>query len=491
MTLRAQLTTAALLGTAQQPLDLPLTGTVLDALLAQIGSSEPPQRLLDAAALIVPYERSGAKPVAALTTPKVAEEDSRPRCSTVAAGHLVSLLADRRALLPEWLSALAEAGQRPPEEAVPLLLDVAAGDRTIREAVLRACGSLASWLAPFREEWEWVTAPAVDASVWETGTTDERITLLMQLRPTDPERCRELVESSWPTESAENKRRFVDAFATGLSVADEPFLELVLDDRSIVARRGAAELLASLAESRLVERMKARLAGRIRVTRTGLLGRKTTLELDPFTELDAAMTRDGVEKKPSTASGLGERAWWTVQAISAVPPDYWCELFRLKPQDLLEAAQNSDWQQVLAAGWHRAAVRHRSAEWLEAFTSFEPEPGEAVLAIFRVMPDAARERVMLRLLRDDAKKWLPNVPAYCPHAWSAKFTEEFVDRVERNLSKDLADPLIWHIRSLLRAASVCASPMARWPEDSETFAEFTDTLVFRRNMRNAILSPRK
>jgi hypothetical protein len=477
MTLRGPLTTAMLMGTGQQSLELPASGAEVDGLIAKLKDREAPQRLLDSAALIVSYERAGAMPARAAQAPAPAEEDARPRCSPAAAAMLVSLLEDRRALLREWLSLSAEKGVRPPEEMSPALLDAATSDRSVRETVVRACGPLAAWLARFREEWSWVGRSEVDESVWETGTFEERVAMLSQLRAADPGRCAAMVEAVWATEPADHRRKFVEAFATGLTLADEAFLERALDDRNIVVRRAAAELLASISGSQLVERMKARVSGRVRTVRVGLL-RKTALDVEPFDAVDAAMLRDGIEKKAPAGAGLGERAWWTMQAIAAVPPAFWCEQFRMKCGELIEAATQGQWEALLCEAWRRAAIRYRAADWLEALA-------DGNVLVFGALPNDARERCMRRLLKEDVKKWIAAVPNLCVHAWSATFTEYFVDLVERNLPT-VGDPLMWQIRTVLREAGMLAWPMVRCPEEVEVFKEFADTVAFRRRMREAI-----
>src|SRR5579872_2627451 len=113
MTLRGQLTTVALLGTAQQTFEVPPGETPLDRLLAKLQPREMPGRFLDSAALVVLYEVAGARPGKALPPPAPCRPDPRPPCSAAAASHLAAILADQRHLLPEWLSLAAQAGQRP------------------------------------------------------------------------------------------------------------------------------------------------------------------------------------------------------------------------------------------------------------------------------------------------------------------------------------------------------------------------------------------
>jgi hypothetical protein len=471
MTLREQLISAALLGTGQQPFGPIHTGGPLDRLLPQLKD-----RLFESAALILAYERAGAMAKRAAQTPAAAADDPRPRCTPVAASYLTSVLADRLTLIPEWLSLAAAAGQRPPEELVPRLLGAATIDPGLREAVVEACGPLGVWLSAYKPAWSSVTAAsAADESAWETGTTEDRVSALARLRRSDPARARELLQASWASESIDNKSRFLGALATGRSAEDESFLETVLDDRSVVVRRAAVEHLAALPGSKLVKRMKQRLEGRIRVVRTGLL-RKQTLEVDPIAALDPAMLRDAIDKKPPSGAGLGERAWWTMQTVAAIPPSYWCEQFKLTPADLVEAAKRGQWSELLIQAWRTATIRNADVDWLEVLGAGDLEPDVAAKALLLAMPPAARERVMLRLLKRDSS-WLHVLAAYCPHDWSVEFTAEIIEIIDR--SRIPPPPITQYV-----------STDARWPEDSALFANYSEAVGFRARMRDAFTTPR-
>jgi hypothetical protein len=214
MTLRTQLTTAALLGTAQQAFQPSTSGTPLHELLPRLRDGDGAQRFLDAAALIVNYERAGAMPVQTPPALAPADHDPRPLCTPVTAEHLAGTMSNYREQLPEWLRLAASAGVRPPEELVVGLLQLATSDVSIREAVISAAGPLAAWLAQFLDNWSWITAASLDESIWETGSADQRLAFFAQIRRSAPARSRELLQACWQAEPLETKRRFVEACST-------------------------------------------------------------------------------------------------------------------------------------------------------------------------------------------------------------------------------------------------------------------------------------
>jgi hypothetical protein len=466
MTLRQHLTSVALLGGCQSP---QFEASPLDKLLEQLTNREPARRLLDTIALVVCYEEAGIKPLQASPVVQPVVADSRSVISPTAAGHLATLLSDRRPLLSEWLSPLLQSGMRLPAETIPALLDIATTDRTLRSAVREVAGPLGPWLAQFRPDWAWLHLSELNESDWESGTVDQRLELLRHLRSSNPARATQLASSTWASESIDMKRQILQAFTVGRSLADEEFLEAALDDHSIVVRRLAADQLASIPGSKLIQRMSERLAGRLSLTQV--------LNVAPFEDIDNAMLLDGIEKKPS-GTALGERAWWTMQALAAVPPGKWVKHFSLMPDDLIEAAKVGQWSSLLLEGWRAAAIRHRDETWLQALAGQSATVAEAS-AIFLALSDNARETTMTQLWQKDAKAWLSVVPAYCHHQWSREFTEAFLAMVEKNLPKDQLKPL-------LRAASSLAAPDAAQFSEDEPFAEFSGTISFRRAMREAL-----
>ena len=488
--LRDQLRTAALLG-ANTPLQP--EGSPLDDCLPALAQREAPQHTLDAIALVTVYEAAGRLPLPASVPPPPCPQAPIPLCSAMAAGHLSELLKDSRGLMPEWLAIAAETGVRPPGEWVPALLDAATRNRTLRESVALAVGSLGVWLAPFREEWVWVKATAsreatpLDEASWETGTLSERLFLLSQLRVTSPSRARQFVERTWGTESADTRRQLLECFATSLSLDDEDFLEACLDDRSVVVRRASAELLSSLSGSRLGQRMSARLTGRIRIHRTGLL-RKRTLDLTLIEDLAPALARDCIERKPPTGSKLGERAWWTSQILACLHPSKWVQELDLSPEQLIDAAGNGEWRDLILDAWRVAAVRYQATDWLVALSSSSEPATSATTAIFRSLPLQDRERCMLRLVEKDPEIWAFHVPMLCPHAWSDDFTRAVWKLIHVVLTKLTADQLLYQGKSLLRASALLASPdVVATPQD-DFFTDCAGILHYRRHMRQALRS---
>jgi hypothetical protein len=375
-----ELLTAAYLGTDRHPPHLPAGDDSLSELTARLDGSHPDHLLLQAAALCHHYRQLGKlpeKPAVAVTVP--CEADEQARCSIVAATRLGTLLAgDYKDLIPEWLALAAARQKRVPEELLPELLNWGEGHPEQIDLLLAVIGRRGRWLAQ-QGAWPEKVAPAVAAGsvapeaieeAWLTGQKKFRLRLLGRLRSSDPARSLTLLAFTWSQESAEERTAFLEAFTSGLSMADEPFLEGALDDRSKEVRKTAAHLLAGLPESRLVKRQVERAGKFIKLVPGGFL-RKIQFEISLPAACDKEMQRDGVEMKHPVKS-FGEKAQWMFQILAAIPPARWCKLWGKNPTELLEAAENGEWKELLHESWMAALMLHPDRDWIKAILDFYP-----------------------------------------------------------------------------------------------------------------------
>ncbi|KWT57545.1 hypothetical protein ADL21_34110 [Streptomyces albus subsp. albus] len=389
------LVSAALLGTERRT--PPVTG--------RAGRSAA-GALLDAAAVSTVRRRAALRPAPARERPVPAPSDPRPPLPPAARRRLGLLLADRNGtggghrrgtapdlteLLPQWLTAAAEYGYRAPEALLPALLDAARARTDLRAAALAFAGPRALWLARLNDEWKFAlrgagsTAalpgpddPEAVRALWEEGLFAERVSLLASLRRRDPAAGRALLARTWSTERAEDRLMFLDSLREGLTVADEPFLEQALSDRSRNVRGTAAELLSALPGTALAGRMADRARACVKLARIeggedSFAGHSSdtgdtsawTLVVEAPRECDAAMQRDGVVLRPPT--GRGQRAWWLGQLLEAAPLDCWSRwLGGREPAAIVALPVADGWRTELHDAWCRAAVRQRDVAWTRA-----------------------------------------------------------------------------------------------------------------------------
>ncbi|MCG0067509.1 MULTISPECIES: DUF5691 domain-containing protein [Streptomyces] len=448
-----------------------------------------PVALLDAAAVATVRRRAGLRPARAARRPERAPADPRPPLPAAAARRLATLLADRSGggsggrrgsspdlmeLLPQWLAAANAHGYAAPPQALPALLDAARGRTDLRPAALAFAGPRALWLARLNPDWRFAlrAAPGGGATLpdpedaeavrrlWREGLFAERAALLGALRARTPGWGRELLASTWATERAEDRLMFLDSLRTGLSEADEPFLEQALGDRSRNVRATAAELLSALPGSALAARMAVRATACVALDRTG---DAPAIVVEAPLECDPGMERDGVVATPP--AGRGERSWWLGQLVEAAPLGTWRGRLGGRTAEEIVALPVADgWQGELHAAWCRAAVRQRDAAWSRALlgSPSAPEaggPGAVSLAerakLLAALDPAERAAWVAGFIATHGLSEAFQLLGVCAVPWAPALGQAVVDAL--NIARD-AGSYPWSFSGVMGLAERCLDP---------------------------------
>ena len=252
------LTRAAITGTSRET--PPASGLPTDDLLR--GAEKSPEReLLLRAGMRAVYRAAGRRAETGARALGPAPEEALPACSAKAAELLRRLFAGRRGdILREALERLRLAGLRLPDTLLPTALGLQ--EKGLRPFVVAVLGERGYWLAGQNPNWGWAVAKegleADDQTVWQEGVLPQRLEALRHVRYLDAEEGRRWVEEVWTAEKAEARKAMAEALETGLSTADEPFLERALHDRSVRVCEAVAALLARIPGSAYAERVAAR-----------------------------------------------------------------------------------------------------------------------------------------------------------------------------------------------------------------------------------------
>lgn len=475
---------AALVGTARRPVP-PLPDLGPAGVSPRAVAAPREEVLLDAAALGGAALRAGRR-LDRTEPPDAAPDDRRP----VAPRRAVQLLelvltqppagaAQRTGLLAHWLRAADDAGCRVPHALLPTLLELATGTRELRRPVAAVVDERGQWLAGLRPDWSWVPEAAAGAEArtasrgagavpdledWARLPSADRVSVLAAVRAHHPAEGRELVTSTWATDSARDRRAHLEVLRIGLGPDDEALLEAALDDRAGTVREAAAELLDALPTSARAARMAERLRPLVR--RTGMLGRAVEVLLPD--EPDPAGVRDGLGKPPPRRSARG---WWLEQLCAGAPLEVWPELTGVDP--LLAVKRLTDAQAADALGGIRRAARlRRDPEWAAALLERGWDP-----ALVPALPRERRERVVLR--RVDATSERPHEIAAVVGAvdppWSADFSVALVSRLR---ASKLGSAMVVATMPLLVAGlhPAALDPLERWLESTGADQTLTTNL---------------
>lgn len=444
-----QLATTAMLGVDRAP-----------------GEIRSPEKLLAHAAVLGAQARAGYRPRRAAGHVPECPAETVPVAGPAAMATLLRLLADPDPrLIDEWAQSAQARGRRVAEHAVPLLLDWWHRHADRRHAIPAVCGRRAQWLASLNPAWRKPVfrdqVPDDADEIWQTGKTPERLAVLLAVRKVEPARALALVRSTWADDGADERRRFVEGLADGLTMADEPFLEAALDDKSKVVRRAAAALLARLPGSRFKARMNARAASLIVVeAKKGFFRKAPAIALRPPAEFDKSWERDGLEEHAAT--GAGHRAWWLQQILGAADLAVWTQITGLDPAPLLAAIGEDDYVGAALNAVAHALESQPDAPWAAAVMGRRLQGKKVDPADFAgllgPLPPADRQRLLLEAARhprfDSEDRWL--LLALEDRPWSAEFSKAALKAIsESGPPKNTA----WRLHEPIERISRVVSPL--------------------------------
>lgn len=405
MTPLRELAAQVLLGTERRPLVLPaLSGALADVVEAAC----PPDldaslRALRTAGIASVYADAGWQPPRAeADLPAICPPEPIPLVADPALASALQQIFDSgpTLLCHEALQKLAAKAICLPPPLLPRVLSLGQKNPTLRPALLPVLGQRGLWLARLNPAWSYVsTGPhqAPDMMLWEHGTLEQRKQVLKRLRETDPDGARALLQDGFAQLDARERAALLEPIGTGISHADEDFLEALLGDRSKEVRQLAASLLARVPSSRYQARMAGRMAACLKQERK--LFREVWV-LDAPEQFGAGWKDDGLEQTRTKSESLGERAWWLYQIARALPLAWWPAHTGMSPADLTKWAMGTDWSEALFRAWGEVLMRQPDADWATAFLTHVPIKGllADVFDLLACLPLAEREQHWLRML---------------------------------------------------------------------------------------------
>jgi hypothetical protein len=392
--------------------------------------------------------------------------DERPVAPAPAIGRLRMLLAERDAgLIEEWATLAVSHAVRVDGASAPILLDWWTGQPKRPAAVFAALGQQGDWLASLNPDWAHraprTGVPPDAESRWQLGSNAERITLLTSLRRLDPARALALVASTWETDAAPERQKFLEVLREHASMADEPFLEAALDDRSKIVRRHAATVLLRVPGSRWRQRMTAAARQFISVQSSGLIRKKTAITLSPPEAFDPAWERDGIEPQPP--KGIGPRAWWLRLILTAADLALWTELTGLPPAGVLEALQGDDFAGDAVAALVDAARLAEDPDWCAALARHllrqSPVQIDVIGALLQALGEAEAERLTLEIAAVDSlgtiERWV--AIAAIDRPWSFELSRDLMTMMS-NHTPNLTGGDAWRASQLAEIVSRRVDP---------------------------------
>lgn len=452
--LQQQLFKTALLGSERQTQSPQVSGK-LQAIFqqlypqGQVPSGEAREStLLSAVAVVHQYQSVGSLAGSfSGTLPEPDNKPAMPQIPVAAEVHLRRLLSDKslRELLDSWLFAVAEKGLQIPPAFIPALLEISKHSKAIRPLVSAVVGPRGQWLAQQNSDWKSLLTlagnesdEALDEVIWEEGNTAQRVDYLRKIRAGDTAAALTLLQSVWKQEAAAVRQELLQTLHTGLSLADEEWLESCLDDRSKGVRHTAATLLGGLQDSAFSQRHQLKLGDWLSIQKkSGMLSKlsgKQELIVNLPESWDKTWQRDGIEEKPPR--GTGAKAWWLQQSLALVPPRVWADKWSLPVETILAMLKKHDWAAAMITGWQSALLAYPDPEWITEWLS---KVSHESTELWSALAPEQAENIVLALLKKGGEGNDLSLLNRLLHPWSETFSKQLLPLLITAIRRTLAD----------------------------------------------------
>ena len=470
----------------------------LASLRVALDDRPPAELVLLMAGAAALYDDAGQLPARAPAAewylPALRVADERPVCFPAAARFLERMLNQQHAeLLPELLTLLDAAGQRVADAQLPHALAHGTRIPRFRPLWLPVLGERGRWLAAINPDWRYAAVELDDSrslrAAWERDPAG-RAALALTLRRRDPAAALRLIELTWRGEADAARRELLATLETGLSPADEPFLERALDDRDAQVRHKAVAHLARLPESRLVGRMIAA-AGDILALDDGHL----TPRFPPA--LRESLVRDGVTRPAAGPPSANDRSRLLTQTVGIIPPGHWETRLGATPAEIVAAAGPGRWPRTLLGALSAATARHPDRRWVEAILAHDGLTERHGPLLAQLTADELGARLAATVAAEDTAAVVVLLRRW-PRAWDETAARAVIDFLANETARPRDGRHSPTLRYLMRAfardcppalaghaAAVLAGRPATAPWQT-TAAQFVTTLALRRELHEAI-----
>ncbi len=300
-------------------------------------------------------------------------------------------------LIEHWLEKCEEKNWIVPVDYLVQLLSLGAEKKFkfLQNNIRAVVGKRGQWLAQFNQAWNYVNR-LTEEQIWQEGKSIERLEVLQNIRTTNPDKARELLQSHWNQESAKDKVTFLACFETNLSLADEPFLQSLLDNLNS-SKDGskplnqelkslASRLLLSLPQSQLCQEVGQQL-------QTYFQRKKKLLSLNSNGEINLVLPKKeddffsvvhmhqrlGFDKTSKDDKIYTDTECWLNEIIKYLSPSFWENTFQADIQSVIKIfnentsfckGNKKNSSPIFIASLSEAINRHQHYEGAKAWVNY-------------------------------------------------------------------------------------------------------------------------
>lgn len=328
------------------------------------------EQFLHIGAMAFNYRQSGVTPLQkAGVNITLCPEEVLPYCSLKEMQVLNRVLdIESSSLLAYWLKYCSAKQKVAAPDFVPVLLDKAIQHKPLREMIMACCGNRGNWLSGFNPDWQ-LSAITSPEELWQTGTLAQRYQVLLQLRTSDPALALTWLQQTWDQENAATKQELLQVITVNSSMADEAWLQTLLNEKSKLVRAQALDLLKCIPGSALIQQHWQTVSPAIQIKKIkNSLGIpiKKALHFEALQDIPEDVFKSGIEKL-SNDKTFTDDEFIVYQLIQYIPLQKWEQHFNLSPEEIIDLFQQTTVFKKYLPAFVKAILRFKDKEWALSF----------------------------------------------------------------------------------------------------------------------------
>jgi hypothetical protein len=167
----------------------------------------------------------------------------------------------------------------------------------------------------------------------------------------------------WKEENAATRVELLETLATGVSIADEPFLLHAQTDKSVKVKDLSWQLLKMIPDSEVVLKYRQILKDSFAVSTNKVLGLISKTNIDVKLKLTGdEIFKTGIQSLCSDKK-ISDDNFILMQLISEVPPDFWTEHFGVSPEEVVKMFASRDELKRFQQSFIQAVIKFKSKQW--------------------------------------------------------------------------------------------------------------------------------
>ena len=324
------------------------------------------EKFLQITALAFNYRQAGVLPLhkETITLLQCAAEE-KGYCTVVAMRVLKDILSEESIpLLKFWLQQCNAKDQLVQPELIPSLLAEGMQQKKLQTLIAACCGKRGEWLSSFNEAWNFSQNQTAEQR-WQTGTPEQRRTILKDTRTNDPALAGEWLQQTWPQEDANTKTAFLEIFSINIGEADIAFLESLSVEKSKKVKEAATNLLKCIPASAVVQLYQQVLQQSVELKKEKALfglSSKMVLQFHLPPGFDESIFKTGIDKL-SNNKEFTDDEFILIQLIQSVPPTFWEKQLAADPKTIIEQFQKDDIGKKMMPALVIATTKFKDVQW--------------------------------------------------------------------------------------------------------------------------------